>query len=404
MNEEPTSSPAFDRHSIKHAAAVIGIAALAVLVVLKFDVVVAALGIVVSVLTPFAAGAILAYVVNLIMSRLERHFFPKSSSKAVAKLRRPCCMLLALVLLLGFLGIVVGIIANQMAQALPAILDGATRMIQSVSNWVSTSGILSELSDWGVVAELPEGGSSWQETVKTVISKLGGMGGIASTVFVAGKGVGSFTVNAVVAIVFALYLLAGKEKALSGARTLVRWVFPEKLAERVYHAGAVANECFSQFIMGQCIEGVILGTLCAIGMAILGIPYAVAVGACVGLTSLIPLVGAWIGAAVGILMIFSVDPLQAVWFVIFLLILQQIEGNLIYPFVVGSSVGVPGIWVLFAIFVGGALFGIVGILLGVPTVATIRRLVADWRPDKPAPPEDEGSASTRGALRLRRSS
>lgn len=389
---EPTPRPSLDRASLKHTAAVIGIAALAALVVLKFDVVVAALGIVVSVLTPFAAGAVLAYLVNLVMARFERHFFPKSSSKVAAKLRRPVCMLLALVLLLGFLGVVVGIIANQMAQALPAILDGATRMIQGISNWVSTSGILSELSDWGVVAELPEGGSSWQETVKTVVSKLGGMGGIASTVFVAGKGVGSFTVNAVVAIVFALYLLAGKERALSGARTLVRWLFPERLAEKVYHAGAVANECFSQFIMGQCIEGVILGTLCAIGMAILGIPYAVAVGACVGLTSLIPLVGAWIGAAVGILMIFSVDPLQAVWFVIFLLILQQIEGNLIYPFVVGSSVGVPGIWVLFAIFVGGALFGIVGILLGVPTVATIRRLVADWRPDKPAPPEDEGSA------------
>ena len=381
MEQEPAPTPALDRHKLKQAAAVIGIAALAVL---KFDVVMSALGVVIGVLTPFVAGGVLAYLTNLIMGRFERCFFPKSSSKAVARLRRPVCMLLSLVLILGFLSVVVGIIATQMAQALPAIIDGAARMVQAISTWVSTSGVLSELSNWGILPGLPEGGGSWQETVKTVISKLGGMNGIASTVFVAGKGVSGFAVNAVVAIVFALYLLAGKEKALSGARTLVRWVFPEKLAEKVYHAGTVANECFSQFIMGQCIEGVILGTLCGVGMAILGIPYAVAVGACVGLTSLIPLVGAWIGAAVGILMIFSVSPIQAVWFVIFLLVLQQIEGNLIYPFVVGSSVGVPGIWVLFAIFVGGALFGIVGILMGVPTVATIRRLVADWRPDKPA--------------------
>ena len=384
MEQEPAPTPALDRHKLKQAAAVIGIAALAALAVLKFDVVMSALGVVIGVLTPFVAGGVLAYLTNLIMGRFERCFFPKSSSKAVARLRRPVCMLLSLVLILGFLSVVVGIIATQMAQALPAIIDGAARMVQAISTWVSTSGVLSELSNWGILPGLPEGGGSWQETVKTVISKLGGMNGIASTVFVAGKGVSGFAVNAVVAIVFALYLLAGKEKALSGARTLVRWVFPEKLAEKVYHAGTVANECFSQFIMGQCIEGVILGTLFGVGMAILGIPYAVAVGACVGLTSLIPLVGAWIGAAVGILMIFSVSPIQAVWFVIFLLVLQQIEGNLIYPFVVGSSVGVPGIWVLFAIFVGGALFGIVGILMGVPTVATIRRLVADWRPDKPA--------------------
>lgn len=384
MEQEPAPTLALDRHKLKQAAAVIGIAALAALAVLKFDVVMSALGVVIGVLTPFVAGGVLAYLTNLIMGRFERCFFPKSSSKAVARLRRPVCMLLSLVLILGFLSVVVGIIATQMAQALPAIIDGAARMVQAISTWVSTSGVLSELSNWGILPGLPEGGGSWQETVKTVISKLGGMNGIASTVFVAGKGVSGFAVNAVVAIVFALYLLAGKEKALSGARTLVRWVFPEKLAEKVYHAGTVANECFSQFIMGQCIEGVILGTLCGVGMAILGIPYAVAVGACVGLTSLIPLVGAWIGAAVGILMIFSVSPIQAVWFVIFLLVLQQIEGNLIYPFVVGSSVGVPGIWVLFAIFVGGALFGIVGILMGVPTVATIRRLVADWRPDKPA--------------------
>ena len=383
-----TPSAPLSTHDLKHAAAVIGMAALAALAVLKFDVVMGALSIVIGVLTPFIIGGVIAYLINLIMGRLERLFFPKSSSMVVAKLRRPCCMLLSVVLLLGILSFVVGIISVEMAQAFPAIINGAAGMIQSLQEWLSNSGMLDKIDEWALPLALPESGGSWQETVKALINKLGGMGGIASTVFVAGKSVGGIAVNAVVAIVFALYLLVGKEHALKGARTLVRWVFPPQIAQRIYHAGRVANECFSQFIMGQCLEGIILGTLCGLGMKLLGLPYALAVGACVGLTSLIPLVGAWIGASVGVLMIFSVEPIQAVWFVIFLLILQQIEGNLIYPFVVGSSVGVPGIWVLVAIFVGGALFGIVGILAGVPVVATIRRLVADWRPDKDEQPQD----------------
>lgn len=384
-----TPSAPLSTHDLKHAAAVIGMAALAALAVLKFDVVMGALSIVIGVLTPFIIGGVIAYLINLIMGRLEKLFFPSSSSKVVAKLRRPCCMLLSVVLLLGILSFVVGIISVEMAQAFPAIINGAAGMIQSLQEWLSNSGMLDKIDEWALPLALPESGGSWQETVKALINKLGGMGGIASTVFVAGKSVGGIAVNAVVAIVFALYLLVGKEHALKGARTLVRWVFPPQIAQRIYHAGRVANECFSQFIMGQCLEGIILGTLCGLGMKLLGLPYALAVGACVGLTSLIPLVGAWIGASVGVLMIFSVEPIQAVWFVIFLLILQQIEGNLIYPFVVGSSVGVPGIWVLVAIFVGGALFGIVGILAGVPVVATIRRLVADWRPDKDEQSQDQ---------------
>ena len=139
----------------------------------------------------------------------------------------------------------------------------------------------------------------------------------------------------------------------------------------------MANQSFSRFITGQCIEAVILGTLCAIGMAIFGMPYAVAVGACVGLTALVPVFGAWLGGAIGFLMILTVDPMQAVWFVVFLVILQQLESHLIYPNVVGASVGLPGIWVFAAVLVGGALFGVVGMFLGVPTVATLRTLAID---------------------------
>ena len=120
-----------------------------------------------------------------------------------------------------------------------------------------------------------------------------------------------------------------------------------------------------------------MGTLCAIGMALFGMPYAVAIGACIGLTALVPVFGAWLGGAIGFLMILTVDPMQAVWFVVFLVVLQQLESHLIYPNVVGASVGLPGIWVFAGVLVGGALFGVVGMFVGVPTIATIRTLAID---------------------------
>ena len=143
------------------------------------------------------------------------------------------------------------------------------------------------------------------------------------------------------------------------------------------HFCTVANDCFSRFIMGQCIEACILGVLCGIGSAILHFPYAASIGLIVGVTSVIPFAGAWIGGIVGAAMILSQDPLQAVQFVIFLVILQQIEGHLIYPNVVGQSVGLPSIWVFVAVVVGATLFGLPGVLLGVPVISTVRTLVME---------------------------
>ena len=178
-------------------------------------------------------------------------------------------------------------------------------------------------------------------------------------------------------MVFALYLLLDKDRVHAGAMRAASFIPGEDLRRRVLHACSITNDCFSRFIRGQCIEAVILGALCAIGGTILQFPYAASIGLIVGVSSLIPFAGAWIGGIMGAAMILSQDPAQALQFIVFLVILQQIEGHLIYPNVVGQSVGLPSIWVFVAVIAGGSLFGLLGVLLGVPVISTIRTLAME---------------------------
>lgn len=354
----------------RNALIVVAAAAVAALAVVKIDAIMAVLAVLWKLVSPLLFGAGLAYFVNLVMRKLEKSLFSRTTSPLAAKLRRPVCMVLSLALIVGFVALVVTLVASELGSAFKALGAGITTALQTSQDW---------LSEEATAMLDPFLGSqqSLMDSVSAAVKEMGGLDGVVSTALSVGKGVSGTVVDAIVALVFALYLLAGKENVLAGAYTLTYRLFPEKTAEYLIHAARVADESFSRFIMGQCLEGCILGCLCALGMKILGMPYAAAVGLCVGTTSLVPLVGAWVGGAVGALMILSVDPMQAVWFVVFLVVLQQIEGHLIYPNVVGTSVGVPGIWVLVSVFIGGSLFGILGVFLGVPVVAVIRRLVKE---------------------------
>ena len=173
-----------------------------------------------------------------------------------------------------------------------------------------------------------------------------------------------------------MYVLLDKEKLGRQTKCLIRTYVP-RASERIFYVTRVVDESFHSFIVGQCIEAVILGILCIIGMLIFQFPYAVMIGVFIGFTALIPIAGAYIGAAVGAIMILTVSPLQAVQFLIFIVVLQQLEGNLIYPKVVGESIGLPGIWVLTAITVGGGVLGIGGMLIAVPLFATGYRLLKE---------------------------
>ena len=180
-----------------------------------------------------------------------------------------------------------------------------------------------------------------------------------------------------IGLVFAIYILSGKEKLKQQVCRLIHVWLPEKFGETLIHVSSVCSKTFRLFIAGQATEAIILGTLCMIGMAILRIPYAPMVGALVGVTALIPVVGAFVGTIVGAIMILTVDPFKAVVFVIFLLILQQIEGNMIYPKVVGSKIKLPAIWVLAAVTIGGNLGGPIGMLLGVPAASAAYALIKE---------------------------
>ena len=189
--------------------------------------------------------------------------------------------------------------------------------------------------------------------------------------------VAHLTLSILLGMVFALYLLLDKDRVHAGAMRAASFIPGEDLRRRVLHACSITNDCFSRFIRGQCIEAVILGALCAIGGTILQFPYAASIGLIVGVSSLIPFAGAWIGGIMGAAMILSQDPVQALQFIVFLVILQQIEGHLIYPNVVGQSVDLPSIWVFVAVIAGGSLFGLLGVLLGVPVISTIRTLAME---------------------------
>lgn len=195
----------------------------------------------------------------------------------------------------------------------------------------------------------------------------------------------SALVNFLLALVFSLYLLAQKETLIAQAKRLLRRILPQKAADRLMRLLSLTNNAFSSFVTGQVTEAFILGTLCCIGMLILRLPYALPVSVIIAALSLIPIFGAWIGAATGAFLIVFQSPIKALTFLIFLLILQQVEGNLIYPKVVGKSVGLPGLWVLAAVTIGGGAFGVLGMLLGVPVCSVVYVLVQDYiRSGKPA--------------------
>lgn len=340
--------------------------------------------------TPILLGCVIAYVVNIPMSFYERHYFPKSESKAVVKSRRGVCLLLALVSLLAVVAAIVVIVAPELvtcvtmlAAQVPQVLAELSRRLANIE-WLEGTAV-------GALTTL-----NWSQIIQQGLDiVINGFGSVANGVMDLVNSVISWTVTVTMAFILAIYILTGKERLARQFKALFRRYLPEKARKTGRHLVDVMEECFHRYIVGQCAEAVILGCLCALGMMALGFPYAAVVGATVGFTALIPVAGAYIGGAVGFLLILTVSPVQAALFIVYLNILQQLEGNLIYPKVVGTSLGLPGIWVLAAVIVGGGMFGVVGMLLGVPLAAGCYKLLKEdvsRPPRKKADKRDETEA------------
>ncbi len=321
---------------------------------------------------PLIAGAVIAYIINIMMSFYERHFFTKSKSPVVARMRRPICITLSLITLLAIIALVVGLVVPQLVSAVALLIKELPALITNLINNLANSHFISD----DVIASLKS--INWSAMIDQFFGVFtSGIGSMMDIVINTVSSVFSAVVNTIFSVMFALYLLISKDKLSVQISRLMKNYVPLFWREKIGYAISVINESFRKFIVGQCLEAVILGVLCTLGMLLFRLPYATMIGPLVAFTALIPIAGAYIGAGIGALMILTVSPTQALIFLIFLLILQQLEGNLIYPRVVGSSVGLPGIWVLAAITVFGGIMGIFGMLLGVPLTAAIYRLIKE---------------------------
>lgn len=349
------------------------LATLLILVIRYFDVLLGGAGNLWSIAVPLTMGCVIAYVLNIIMRVLEKLYFPGSRNKFVNRSRRPVCIVLSLVLIAAVIFLVFRLVIPELVKAIGIIGAGIPVLFEQATDWLASNAEVFP----GIAEEIQNLKIDWNSLGDNVLNYLkAGLGGfVNSTVTIVTSVVGG-VVNFVIALIFAIYILSSKEKLADQAKRIVRAYVKPEWIRRGRRILVTADETFSSFIIGQVTEAVILGSLCTLGMLIFRFPYAPMIGAFIGATALIPIVGAYLGAAVGVIMIMTQDPLKAVLFVLFIVVLQQLEGNLIYPKVVGSSIGLPGMWVLAAVTVGGGLMGIPGMLLGVPAAATVYKLLA----------------------------
>mgnify|MGYP000021043968 FL=1 len=324
--------------------------------------------------SPLIWGCVIAYVLNILMVRLEALYFPKSNREIVQKSRRLVCILLAFVILIVILLLVINIVLPELVSSIDLIVKEIPLAWEELRLWG-----IAHADQLPVIQEtLEQANFDWSASLKRALDVIavGASGMLTSMVDLATSVFGKL-VQLMIGLIFALYLLFGKERlSQQGIKIMNAYLKPEHKAKILYVVRTV-HQSFTNFIVGQCTESVILGGLCALGMTLLGLPYAVMTGTIIGVTALIPVAGAYIGGAVGAFVIFTVDPSKAVIFLVYLVILQQVEGNVVYPRVVGSSIGLPGIWVLTAVTIGGGVMGISGMLIGVPLSAAAYKLFSD---------------------------
>lgn len=330
------------------------------------------LGTLVGAAMPLIIGCVIAYILNILMSFYERHYFPKTTKKGVRKSRRPVCMLAAFVSLVLIVLLLMRIVVPELIASVELLIAQVPGTISAALTWLEEAGIITA----DVFDSLRN--IDWRSSIEQIISVLTtGVGNIMGTAINVVSSVFSGVVTALFAVIFSIYLLTGKEKLGNQFNRIMKRYMKKSVLNKTNYVLSALNDCFHKYIVGQCTEAIILGALCTLGMWIFGFPYATMTGAVIAFTALIPVAGGYIGAAVGAFMILTESPMQALLFLVFIVVLQQLEGNLIYPRVVGSSMGLPAIWVLAAVTIGGGVMGILGMLIGVPLAATAYRLLRE---------------------------
>ncbi len=329
-------------------------------------------------LFPFILGAAIAFILNVPMHFLEEKIFgrfKKKSNRKIRKLIRPVSLVLSLILIAGIIMIVVLVVVPDLAGTAVSLGRNIERSIPKIQAWaIDTFHNNTQFVDWIQSIQV-----NWEQMFQRVMDMLrSSMANVLSSMVSVTMGIFSTIANLCIGFVFACYLLLQKERLGRQVRKVFHAFMPAKRVERVIYICSLSYHTFSNFITGQCIEAVILGTMFFVTMSIFRFPYALLVGVLIAFTALIPIFGAFIGCIVGALLILMVDPMRALMFILLFLVLQQIEGNLIYPHVVGSSVGLPSIWVLMAVTLGGNLLGVAGMLIFIPLMSVLYSLFREW--------------------------
>ncbi len=359
-------------------AQLLGFAAALLLVWKYFAEVLGAIQVLLNVLSPFLLGGAIAFVLNVPMRSIEKTLFGGKKAKAsrhAQKAARPVSLVLTILFVLALLALFFGVLVPQLSDTIDTIGKSAQAFYPKAEAWVIKTfednpqiieTIESLQVDWEKLAS--NAGEMLQTSISTVVTS--GVNAVVSLF--------SGVINTFIGLIFACYILSQKERLGSQANRLLHAIFKQRTADNLCGVAALASSTFSSFVRGQCLEAVILGVLFVIAMSIFGMPYPLLVGVLIAFTALIPIFGAFIGCVVSALMILMVSPWQALTFIILFLVLQQLEGNLIYPHVVGNSVGLPSIWVLVAVTVGGSLMGVLGMLVFIPLCSVCYALLRSW--------------------------
>ncbi|MGG5460640.1 AI-2E family transporter [Clostridium sp. B9] len=336
---------------------------------LNFKEVMSFLGTVIRIIKPFIWGIAIAFVLNIPMSFVERHL---GNGKFIRGMKRIASITITLVILVLAITIFILFVVPQLAKSLSTLVESIPGYLSAFEKMLESNAInnsQSQLIIQEVWSELVE---MWREILK-VTSQI--IGTSLSYVLDFTLGLTFGIVNFFLALILAIYMLASKEVLIRQMKKITYAFLKKDKADKLIELAHMSDEMFSKFIAGQCTEAVVIGVLCFIGMIIFRTPYALLISVIIGVTALIPIFGAFLGTIPAAFIIFIIDPIKAVWFILFIIILQQLEGNFIYPRVVGSSIGLSALWVMFAMIVGGSLFGVIGMLIGIPIFGICYRVL-----------------------------
>lgn len=318
--------------------------------------------------TPLIIGGMIAFVMNVLMVIIEERGLTKIRKPS---LRRGVALVLTLLIIFIFLTTLILLVIPEIKSTFIKVGEEVPGYISNIKNIIKDTTILGfpleklELDLESVMNKITNFIANGTEfSIKTTL-------GFTSSLL-------SVVISTLLGLVFAIYILISKENLSRQLKKLLKTVLKDQKYKQVIELSALSYKTFKDFVTGQFLEALIICVLCFLGMLIFSMPYAIAISALIGFTALIPVFGALIGTTIGAFLIVMVSPIKALWFIIFIIILQQLEGNLIYPKVIGESIGLPGIWVLAAVTIGASAYGILGMLIGVPLSSIVYRLLKQY--------------------------